>query len=68
KDTRALVEHSVTMVQDLQEGKDVEVNDPDSYDNGTKVVPAYLLTPQSVPQETVTDAYANDPVLGPLTK
>ncbi|MGP5163723.1 sugar ABC transporter substrate-binding protein, partial [Arthrobacter rhombi] len=68
KDTRALVEHSVTMVQDLQQGKEVEVNDPDSYDNGTKVVPAYLLKPQIVTQKNVKEAYVNDPVLGPLTK
>ncbi|MGP5073660.1 substrate-binding domain-containing protein [Arthrobacter rhombi] len=68
KDTRALVEHSVTMVQDLQQGKEVEVNDPDSYDNGTKVVPAYLLKPQIVTKKNVKEAYVNDPVLGPLTK
>lgn len=68
KDTRALVDHAVTMVKDLQQGKELEVNDTESYDNGVKVVPAYLLKPQIVTKANVKEAYVNDPVLGPITK
>ncbi len=68
KDTRKLVEHAITMVKDLQAGKTPEVNDDKSYDNGTKVVPAYLLEPVIVTAENVKTAYSDDPVLGPLTK
>ncbi|WP_417215951.1 substrate-binding domain-containing protein [Arthrobacter sp.] len=68
KDTRALVEHTVTMVKDLQQGKELEVNDTESYDNGVKTVPAYLLKPQIVTKANVKEAYVNDPVLGPITK
>lgn len=68
KDTRKLVEHAITMVKDLQAGKTPEVNDDKSYDNGTKVVPAYLLEPVIVTAENVKTAYTDDPVLGPLTK
>ncbi len=68
KDTRKLVEHAITMVKDLQAGKTPEINDDKSYDNGTKVVPAYLLEPVIVTAENVKTAYTDDPVLGPLTK
>ncbi|CAM3170864.1 Multiple sugar-binding periplasmic receptor ChvE precursor [Arthrobacter ulcerisalmonis] len=68
KDTRKLVEHAITMVKDLQAGKDLEINDKDSYNNGVKTVPAYLLEPVIVTAANVKTAYADDPVLGPLTK
>ncbi|QNE13902.1 sugar-binding protein [Pseudarthrobacter sp. NBSH8] len=68
KDTRKLVEHAITMVKDLQAGKTPEVNDDKSYDNGTKVVPAFLLEPVIVTAENVKTAYTDDPVLGPITK
>jgi putative multiple sugar transport system substrate-binding protein len=68
KDTRALVEHAITMVTDLQAGQAPEVNDEESYDNGVKVVPAYLLEPVIVTEENVKTAYEDDPVLGPITQ
>ncbi|WP_144674196.1 sugar-binding protein [Arthrobacter sp. U41] len=68
KDTSKLVEHTITMVKDLQAGKTPEINDDKSYDNTVKVVPAYLLEPVIVTQENVKTAYVNDPVLGPLTQ
>ncbi|MEE2521552.1 sugar-binding protein [Pseudarthrobacter sp. J75] len=68
KDTRALVEHAIAMAKDLQAGKELEVNDTESYDNGVKTVPAYLLEPVIVTAENVKTAYVDDPVLGPLTK
>lgn len=43
KDTTLLVEQAIKMVGQLQKGDDAEVNDTEQYDNGVKVVPAYLL-------------------------
>ncbi|WP_150307075.1 multiple monosaccharide ABC transporter substrate-binding protein [Planctomonas psychrotolerans] len=43
KDTRELGERAVTMVDDLLNGEEPEVNDEETYDNGVKVVPSYLL-------------------------
>ena len=64
KDTRSLVAAAVDMVKELQAGKDVsEVNDTKSYDNGVKVVPAYLLAPVVVTKDNAKDAYANNPDL-----
>lgn len=68
KDTRNLVKQAITMVEDLQQGKKPEVNDDKSYDNGKKVVPAFLLKPVIVTKENAAEAYANDPTLEPLTK
>ncbi|WP_275677347.1 multiple monosaccharide ABC transporter substrate-binding protein [Neobacillus drentensis] len=48
KDTRALAKQTVKMVQAELEGKKVPVNDTKSYNNGVKIVPAYLLQPVSV--------------------
>ena len=68
KDTTALVEHAIQMAKDLQGGKTPEINDPTSYDNGVKVVPAFLLVPQIVTKANAAEQFANDKVLGPLTK
>ncbi|MEU6098053.1 multiple monosaccharide ABC transporter substrate-binding protein [Streptomyces sp. NPDC047079] len=48
KDLRKLADVASTMVDDLLQGKKPQVNDTKTYDNGTKVVPAYLLQPVSV--------------------
>jgi len=48
KDTRALASKAAEMVQALLEGSDVEINDNETYNNGVKVVPSYLLVPISV--------------------
>ena len=68
KDTTALVEHTIAMVNNLRDGKKIEINDDKSYDNGNKVVPAYLLKPQIVTKENAAEVYKNDKQLGPLTK
>ncbi|WP_104091282.1 sugar-binding protein [Arthrobacter sp. GMC3] len=68
KDTTALVNHAIQMAKDLQAGKTPEINDPTSYNNGVKVVPAYLLVPQIVTKANAAEQFANDKVLGPLTK
>ncbi|MGX4692404.1 multiple monosaccharide ABC transporter substrate-binding protein [Streptomyces sp. JNUCC 63] len=48
KDTRKLAEVASAMVDAVLNDKKPEVNDTRTYDNGTKVVPAYLLQPVSV--------------------
>jgi putative multiple sugar transport system substrate-binding protein len=68
KDTNKLVAQSIVMVQALQAGKTPEVNDTKSYNNGVKVVPAYLLTPVIVTKTNAAEVYASDKTLGPLTK
>ena len=63
KATANLVHHAVTMVNDIQQGRTPDINDNQSYNNGLKVVPAYLLEPQIVTQDNIREAYADDPVL-----
>ncbi|MGV9252657.1 multiple monosaccharide ABC transporter substrate-binding protein [Streptomyces sp. NPDC003697] len=48
KDTRELAKVASNMVDAVLDGKKPEVNDTKTYDNGAKVVPAYLLTPVAV--------------------
>ncbi|KUI28420.1 multiple monosaccharide ABC transporter substrate-binding protein [Mycobacterium sp. GA-2829] len=48
KDTRELAKAAVQMADSLLTGGAPEVNDTTTYDNGVKVVPAYLLEPVSV--------------------
>lgn len=48
KDTRELAKKAVAMADNILKGTEVEVNDTKTYDNGVKVVPAYLLEPVSV--------------------
>ena len=45
KDTRELAKVTVDMVDAVMGGKEPEVNDTKTYDNGVKVVPSYLLKP-----------------------
>lgn len=51
KDTRELARVTVGMVQALLEGGEPEINDTETYDNGVKVVPSYLLVPVLVTAE-----------------
>jgi putative multiple sugar transport system substrate-binding protein len=48
KDTRQLAKLAVSMADAALKGGKAEVNDEKSYNNGVKVVPAYLLKPVSV--------------------
>ncbi|MEO3692031.1 multiple monosaccharide ABC transporter substrate-binding protein [Roseateles paludis] len=48
KDTRELAKVTASMVDALVAGKTPEVNDTKTYNNGVKVVPAYLLKPVTV--------------------
>lgn len=53
KDTRKLAEKTVDMAESILRGEQAEVNDTKSYNNGVKVVPAYLLDPVSVDASNV---------------
>lgn len=56
KDTRTLGDQVATMVTQIIDGDEVTVNDETTYDNGIKVVPAYLLDPQVVTPDTIESA------------
>lgn len=45
KDTRTLASQVVKMVDAVMQGGEAEVNDTQSYDNGTGVIPTYLCEP-----------------------
>ena len=51
KDTRELAKVTVEMVDAVLSGGEVPVNDTETYDNGVKVVPSYLLSPVLVDAE-----------------
>ncbi len=48
KDTRELARVTVGMVDAMLKGGEPEINDTQTYDNGVKVVPSYLLEPVGV--------------------
>ena len=48
KDTRELVRVTVGMVNAMLKGEEPEINDTETYDNGVKVVPSFLLEPVPV--------------------
>ena len=48
KDTRELAKVTSNMIDAMQSGKQPEINDTKTYNNGVKVVPSYLLKPVSV--------------------
>lgn len=56
KDTRDLAEVTVDMIEAITAGEEPEVNDTETYDNGVKVVPSYLLEPVPVTKENVQSA------------
>jgi putative multiple sugar transport system substrate-binding protein len=68
KDTRALVAQAIEMVKSLQAGDEPEINDTESYDNGVKVVPSYLLAPVVVTKGNAAEAYKDNPDLLALTE
>ncbi len=48
KDTRLLAEQAVAAASAYAEGNEPEANDTETYDNGVKVVPSYLLEIETV--------------------
>ncbi|MFS0862210.1 multiple monosaccharide ABC transporter substrate-binding protein [Fredinandcohnia sp. 179-A 10B2 NHS] len=59
KDTRELAKKAVEMAEAVLEGKEAEVNDTETYDNGVKVVPSYLLEPVSVDASNYEEILVN---------
>jgi putative multiple sugar transport system substrate-binding protein len=55
KDTRELAKVTVNMVNAIMQGKEPEINDTKTYDNGVKVVPSYLLKPVAADKSNVKD-------------
>lgn len=55
KDTRELARVTVEMVDAILKGEEPEVNDTETYDNGVKVVPSYLLESQIIVEENVQE-------------
>lgn len=53
KDTRELAAVTAKMVDAVMQGKEPEVNDTKTYDNGVKVVPSNLLVPHSVGKDDI---------------
>ncbi|MVB12572.1 Multiple sugar-binding periplasmic receptor ChvE [Caprobacter fermentans] len=53
KDTRVLAAKCVTMVQAVLEGKEPEINDKTSYNNGKLVVPSYLCNPVAIDKDNI---------------
>ena len=56
KDTRELAKVAADMAIAILAGEEVEVNDEETYDNGVKVVPSYLLGPVPVVKDNVESA------------
>jgi putative multiple sugar transport system substrate-binding protein len=56
KDTRALAAQAVSAAEDLLAGKEPEVNDTKSYDNGSKIVPSFLVPIQPIYKDTIKTA------------
>lgn len=48
KDTRTLASKVVEMVDAIMQGGEAPVNDTESYDNGTGIIPSYLCEPVAV--------------------
>ncbi|MCA5892547.1 sugar-binding protein [Isoptericola sp. NEAU-Y5] len=53
KDTRLLAEQAVKATESFVNGEEPEANDTETYDNGVKVVPSYLLEVQTVFAEDI---------------
>jgi len=60
RDTQGLVDEVTTIIGLLQQGQPVPVSDTTIYNNGNKIVPAVLLTPQAVTASNAAEVYAND--------
>jgi len=55
KDTRKLGDQVAVMIEQIITEAEVEVNDTESYDNGAKVVPTFLIEPEVVTKDTVQE-------------
>jgi putative multiple sugar transport system substrate-binding protein len=56
KNVRSLAEKGVEMALSILEGKEVEISDRETYNNGSKIVPAYLVPPVIVDAHNLQSA------------
>jgi len=63
KDTATLISETINLVKQLQQGLEIAFTDTTTYNNGVKIVPAYLLPPLLVTKDNVCTAY--DPGMWP---
>ena len=68
KNTQGLVDAIIAIINLLQKGQPVPINDTTSYNNGVQVVPTQLLTPQVVTAANAAQVYANDATRLPCTQ
>ena len=66
KDTRKLVDQTVSMITSLSEGDEAETND--TADNGAKEVPTFYLDPIVVTKDNAAEVYKDNDTLFPLTQ
>ncbi|MDO5048855.1 MAG: sugar ABC transporter substrate-binding protein [Actinomycetaceae bacterium] len=55
KDTRLLAAEAVKAVEAFANGEEPEANDTETYDNGVKVVPSYLLQAETIYQDNIQE-------------
>ena len=55
KDTRTLAAQVVKMVTAILEGTELEINDTETYDNGTGVIPSYLCEPVAATPDMIQE-------------
>lgn len=65
KDTRLLGDRVEQMIKSIVAGEEPEVNDTETYDNGEKVVPSYLITPEVVTKDLVQSKLIDSGFLKP---
>ena len=55
KDTRDLAAKTVEMVDALMKGTEPPINDTETYDNGTGVIPSYLCEPVAATPDMIQE-------------
>jgi putative multiple sugar transport system substrate-binding protein len=68
EDDQALAQQATAIVKALAQDDDPTPTDAETYDNGSKIVPAFLLEPEPVTRENASEVYADDPELSRLAK
>ena len=63
-DIGVIISEVIKIIQMLQHGEDPPVNDAKTFDNGAKIVPAYLLAPVPVTKDNLCSVYSPDTVAG----
>ncbi len=56
KDTRELARVTVALVDDVLAGREPTINDTETYENGVKIVPSFLLEPMPVTVDNIKEA------------